>query len=174
MKADTLARLSWTEANRMEFKHAFIVKAPVSVVAAFHRDTDVLRQLTPFPIIARIHQFDPLADGANARFTLWFGPLPVRWHAIHSDVSEIGFTDSQVSGPLKSWVHTHRFIAVGPNSTRVEDHIIYEHDSGWRGVISRLLFARPGLLYLFTARKFLTRRGVASLMTAEKAGTPAQ
>ena len=32
-----------------------------------------------------------------------------------------------------------------------------------RGLLTRLLFARPGLLYLFTARKLLTRRGVARL-----------
>lgn len=152
-----------------EFKHSFIVDAPVEAVAAFHRDTRVLKQLTPLPIVARVHSFEPLADGSRADFTLWFGPLPVRWQAVHSDVGPHSFTDTQVHGPLRSWRHTHRFTAEGPARTRVDDHIIYEHDSGPRGIVSRLLFARPGLLYLFTARKLLTRRGVARLRAATAA-----
>lgn len=154
----------------MEFKHSFTVDALITAVSAFHYDTGVLRKLTPLPILAQIHQFEPLANGAEAHFTLWFGPLPIRWQAIHQDVSELGFTDVQVKGPLKSWVHNHRFVALGPHRTRVEDTIVYEHHDGWRGFISRLLFAHPGLMYLFTARKFLTRRGVARLKEADGAG----
>lgn len=154
----------------MEFEHSFTVDAPVSAVAAFHRDTSVLKQLTPPPIFAQVHEFEPLGDGSAARFTLWFGPIPVRWHAVHSDVSATGFTDTQVSGPLQTWRHTHRFIAVTSNTTRVEDRIVYKHDAGLRGLVSRLLFARPGLFYLFTARKVLTRRGVARLLAAQRDG----
>ncbi len=146
-----------------EFCHNFVVDAPLAAVRAFHHDTGVLRRLTPLPIIARVHAFEPLADGSRAEFTLWFGPLPLRWQAIHSDVGPNGFTDTQVRGPLRSWRHTHRFTALGPNKTLVDDHITFEHHSGPRGLLTRLLFARPGLLYLFTARKWLTRRGVARL-----------
>ena len=146
-----------------EFRHSFTVDAPLAAVRAFHHDTGVLRQLTPLPIIARVHAFEPLADGSRADFTLWFGPLPLRWQAVHSDVGANGFTDTQVSGPLKSWRHNHRFTALGPRLTRVDDHIVYEHHAGPRGLLTRLLFARPGLIYLFTARKLLTRRGVARL-----------
>lgn len=154
----------------MEFRHSFMVDAPVADVTAFHGDTGVLKQLTPFPIIARIHEFEPLAEGSRADFTLWFGPLPLRWQAVHRDVSGSGFTDEQVSGPLRSWRHVHRFVPVDSQRTRVEDHISYEHDTGARGVLSRLLFNRAGLLYLFTARKFLTRRGVARMRTGSRAG----
>ena len=139
-----------------EFHHSFTVDAPLAAVRAFHHDTGVLRQLTPLPMI-------PLADGSRAEFTLWFGPLPLRWRAIHSDVGPDGFTDTQVSGPLKSWRHTHRFTTIDPQRTRVDDHVVFEHHPGPRGLLTRLLFARPGLLYLFTARKLLTRRGVARL-----------
>lgn len=152
----------------MVFEHAFTVDAPLAAVAEFHSDTRALKKLTPFPIIAQIHDYEPLADGSNARFTLWFGPLPVRWHAIHSEVGPNGFVDTQVAGPLKSWRHTHRFAALGPEKTRVEDSITYEHDSGARGLFSRLLFARPGLWFLFTARKYLTRRGVARMLAEQR------
>ncbi len=153
-----------------EFKHSFTVAAPVAAVAAFHSDTRALQELTPLPIIAHVHAYEPLADGSRASFTLWFGPLPVRWQAVHSDVGPQGFTDTQVSGPLKSWRHTHRFTPLGPQRTLVEDHVVYEHQRGVRGLLSRLLFARPGMLYLFTARQWLTRRGVARLLAAGQPG----
>lgn len=146
-----------------EFHHSFTVDAPLAAVRDFHHDTSALRQLTPPPIIARIHHFEPLTEGSRAEFTLWFGPLPLRWLAVHSDVGPDDFTDTQIRGPLKSWRHIHRFTALAPERTRVDDRVIYEHHSGPRGLLTRLLFARPGLLYLFTMRKLLTRRGVARL-----------
>ena len=108
-------------------------------------------------MMAQIHHFDPLANGAIAEFTLWFGLLPVRWRAIHSHVSINGFTDTPQQGPLKHWQHTHRFTAVSSPTTQIHEHIEYAHDTGRRGVLSRLLFAKPGLFLLFTARQWITR-----------------
>jgi ligand-binding SRPBCC domain-containing protein len=139
------------------FDYRFTVAAPLAAVTEFHRDTAALRKLTPPPILAQIHHYEPLAEGSVAEFTLWFGPLPVRWRAVHSQVGPAGFTDTQTRGPLKRWQHTHRFTALSPTLTEVHEHIDYEHDGGWRGFFSRLLFARPGLYLLFTGRKFLTR-----------------
>jgi ligand-binding SRPBCC domain-containing protein len=145
------------------FTYTFTVKAPLSAVSAFHHDTRILKKLTPPPLWVQIHQFEPLSDGAKAEFTLWFGPIPVRWTAVHSDVGPHGFTDTQLRGPLKAWRHTHRFTAVTPSPdtqaalTRVQETIQYEHHTGWRGLFSRLLFGRPALYLLFTARKLLTR-----------------
>jgi ligand-binding SRPBCC domain-containing protein len=149
------------------FSFSFVVNAPLEVVAAFHQDTRVLKKLTPFPIIARIHEYEPLAEGSEAKFTLWFGLLPVRWHAVHNDVGPDGFTDTQINGPLKYWRHEHRFIVVDGHTTRVKEHINFEHDGGLRGLISRLLFNKPGLYALFTARKFITRRAVAQMITIQ-------
>jgi ligand-binding SRPBCC domain-containing protein len=151
------------------FSFSFIVNAPLEVVAAFHQDTRVLEKLTPFPVIARIHEYEPLADGSKAKFTLWFGPVPVRWHAIHSDVGLDGFTDTQVSGPLKYWRHVHRFNVEGEDNTRVEEDITFEHDKGLRGLFSRLLFNKPGLYALFTARKIITRRAVVRSVAVQEA-----
>lgn len=168
---------SWIlyKGNEMEHKQTFdfifTVKAPLTAVSGFHHDTRILKKLTPPPIFVQIHRFEPLAEGSEAEFTLWFGPLPVRWLAIHSNVSQAGFTDTQVKGPLRRWVHTHRFTAVSANVTRVHEHIEYEHDSGWRGLFSRLLFARPGLFFLFTARKFLTRWHVARALHSVQSAT---
>jgi ligand-binding SRPBCC domain-containing protein len=139
------------------FDHSFTVRVSLAAVAAFHKDTRVLQRLTPPPIFVRIHRFEPLAEGSEAEFTLWFGPLPLRWLAVHRDVSERGFTDVQLRGPLRAWQHTHRFTPLESGLTEIADHVEYDHHRGWRGLLSRLLFARPALFLLFTARKWLTR-----------------
>lgn len=139
------------------FDFRFKVAAPVTAVSAFHHDTRILKKLSPPPIFVQIHHFEPLGEGSEAAFTLWFGPLPIRWLAIHSNVSEHGFTDTQKRGPMRAWAHTHRFIALSPAETEVHEHIKYAHLSGWRGLLTRILFNKAGLYGLFTARKLLTR-----------------
>lgn len=144
-----------------KFEYTFEVDAPVEAVSAFHSDTSVLKKLTPFPMIVQIDEFEPLGEGSEAKFTIWAGPLPLRWHSVHSDVSVNGFTDTQLSGPLKSWQHKHQFEAMPDGRTRVRESITYEHDTGLRGLISRIGFSSLGLTGLFTARKLLTQRYVA-------------
>lgn len=149
------------------FDYTFTVNAPQDAVLAFHQDTRVLKILTPPPLYAQIHSYEPLAEGAEANFTLWFGPYPIRWTAVHSNVGEDGFTDTQVRGPLKRWQHTHRFSPLSEEVTLVSEHIDYEYHRGVRGLIGRLLFSPLALTLLFTARKVITRRRLAQ---AQKRG----
>ncbi|MCA9082776.1 MAG: hypothetical protein KDA81_01915 [Planctomycetaceae bacterium] len=142
------------------FDHRFTVAASKEAVSAFHFEPGILKTLTPPLMIMQVHQFEPLAEGSVAEFTMWMGPLPVYWKALHSDVSVDGFTDTQVAGPMKSWVHRHRFTAVDSQTTEVHDHIEFEHHSGLRGLRSRLLFPPPGLKALFMIRAAITRREV--------------
>lgn len=139
--------------------------APATAVADFHARPDALKRLTPPPIFVQIHALDALHEGAQADFTLWFGPLPVRWLAVHYAVDlRSGFSDTQARGPLKRWVHTHRWRAVpdsdGSETTLLEDQIDYEHHPGIRGLLTRLLFARPLLRVMFAYRHWVTRRAV--------------
>lgn len=141
--------------------HAFTVRAPLASVAAFHRDTAVLPRLTPPPVRVQLGRIEPLADGSVSEFTLWFGPFPVRWRAVHSDVDpQHGFTDTQQSGPMRVWRHTHRFEAQGPSATRVTEHLAYAHRAGVRGLVSRVVFNRPALRLLFLYRAFAMRRAL--------------
>ena len=145
------------------FEHNFTVNAPLAPVVDFHRDSHVLKWLTPPPVIMQIYNFEPLAEGSLADFTLWFGPLPIHWVAVHIDVDfPRSFTDVQRQGPLKSWEHTHTFIPIGDSLTRVNDVIEFEHHPGPKGLLSRALFPRPALKALFTYRKAATRYLVES------------
>ena len=150
------------------FDYQFTVNAPQAAVADFHFNASV-KTLTPFPIIVQIHEFEPLAEGSLADFTLWFGPFPVHWRALHSNVNQTGFTDTQLQGPLKQWQHSHRFTAVDNKTTRVSEHIEYEYKPGLAGLINRLMYSAPALTMLFTARKLITRRHVAKLINNRNA-----
>lgn len=56
-------------------------------------------------------------------FTIWLGPLPIRWLARIEQVSPEGFTDRQLRGPFKEWVHRHSFERVDETTTEIYDHI---------------------------------------------------
>ena len=140
------------------FDYSFTVEAPLARVRDFHRDTSALRLLTPPPTLVRIHSVEPMAEGSVSRFTLWVGPLPLRWTAVHRNVSDRGFTDVQAEGPAATWEHTHTFTPLSEGVTRIDEHIEYSHKPGFWGVVTRLLFSRPNLLFMFAYRRFVTRR----------------
>ena len=59
-----------------------------------------------------------LCSGDELRFTLWLGPLPIRWHAAIESVSDSGFADRQIEGPFAHWVHRHNSWIAGRASSR--------------------------------------------------------
>jgi len=139
------------------FNYKFTVQAPLESVQSFHSDTSALKRLTPPPTIVQLHDLEPLGEGSVSQFTLWVGPIPLRWKAVHRDVSPSGFTDIQEEGPAASWSHTHRFTALSDKRTEIQEHIEFDHKSGLWGILTRFLFARPNLYLMFTYRKLVTR-----------------
>jgi ligand-binding SRPBCC domain-containing protein len=86
---------------------------------------------------------------------MWFGPIPIRWRAVHSNVDpNRGFTDTQTAGPFADWQHRHTFTALDENTTLVEDHI--QAQPG--GLVSRVMWLT--LPILFAYRAWRTRRAV--------------
>ena len=141
------------------FTHRFLVRAPIEDIAEFHRSTLALRRLTPPPIWVQFHRLEPLAENSIAEFTLWFGPFPVRWRALHTEVDPLrGFTDIQVMGPLRFWKHRHSFEAVDAETTQITETIEYEYPSGLKGLLARLLYSSLALGVLFLYRQWVTRK----------------
>lgn len=143
------------------FDFKFTVTASLKDVVDFHRDTRALKQLTPPPAIVQLHDIQPLCEGSVSKFTLWVGPLPLKWTAVHRDCSDHGFTDVQQSGPAKKWEHTHSFVAVSDSVTEIREHVEYDHKSGLWGLVTRFLFAKPNLYVMFLYRRWVTRRALA-------------
>lgn len=144
------------------FERSFVVAAPLEHVAAFHGDSRALARLTPPPIWVQLHSLEPLAENSRTEFTLWLGPLPVRWVAVHRDVNlRTGFVDAQVSGPFATWEHTHRFEQVDARSTRVTDRIEAKFARrGMNWLVGRLMWL--GLPVLFAFRGWRTRRALVA------------
>lgn len=140
------------------FDYRFTVEASLAEVRDFHRDTSALKTLTPPPTYVQLHAIEPLAEGSVSLFTLWIGPLPLRWKAVHRNVGDQGFTDVQAEGPAAKWEHTHAFIPLSSSVTEIREHIEYEHKPGLSGLLTRVLFSRPNLLFMFAYRKWATRR----------------
>lgn len=144
----------------LHFQHEFQVKAPVEQVAEFHRDTTTLKLLNPPPLFVQFNSLEPLSEGSVADFTIWFGPLPINWVAVHSDVNPMeGFTDTQLKGPFKTWVHRHTFRRLDQDTCEVKDEIQAEPGEGiFRGLLSRLMWFNLPLLFAY--REWRTRRAV--------------
>ena len=68
------------------FNHSLVVPVSLEEVAAFHKDTNTLKALTPPPVFVQIHKVEPLAENSISEFTMWVGPIPLRWVALHTQV----------------------------------------------------------------------------------------
>jgi ligand-binding SRPBCC domain-containing protein len=140
------------------FNHRFRVAAPLAEVAAFHRRSASMGAITPPPIIVRVQQAPAeLAGGDEMSFTLWFGPVPIRWLARIEDVTPNSFSDRQLSGPFAAWVHRHTFIGAGENATDVFDAIAFTpKPGGLVGLVGRVMGLSLPLLFAY--RGWKTRR----------------
>lgn len=145
----------------MQYQHTFHVAASQAAVSAFHADAASLGAITPPPVIVRINSSPPrLAEGDIMDFTMWLGPLPIRWTARIEQVSPSGFTDSQINGPFKRWVHRHNFIPINDHATEVVDEISYEiKGHAWWGLVGGFMALTLPILFAFRAWK--TRRLLA-------------
>ena len=111
----------------MNYQSRFRVNAPVQAVADFHSRSSAMAAITPPPILVQVHRApEHLAEGDEMDFTLWLGPLPIHWVARFEDVTATSFVDRQVRGPMRSWRHHHRFIAIDELTTDVVDEVELE------------------------------------------------
>jgi ligand-binding SRPBCC domain-containing protein len=146
----------------LNFRRSFTVEASVEEVAQFHSDTRALKVLTPPPLWMQPRQIEPLSEGSRSEFVLWFGPVPIRWVARHSQVGEKGFVDQQEQGPFRRWVHRHEFTPLADHRTIVRDDISAQlSDQPLKWLVGAAMWL--GLPVLFAYRAWRTRREVARI-----------
>jgi ligand-binding SRPBCC domain-containing protein len=142
----------------VRYRHCFTVKAPLAEVAAFHSQSASMGAITPPPIMVRVHSAPTkLQEGDHMDFTMWLGPLPVRWVAQIEQTTPTSFVDRQISGPFESWVHLHTFSPVDPKTTEVIDQVTATLHQNW---FWKLVGVGMwiGLPILFAYRGWKTRR----------------
>jgi ligand-binding SRPBCC domain-containing protein len=151
-----------TPHNAKSFEHVSIFKGRTAAQCrAFHAAPGAFARLTPPPIFVQVHRNDirDLVDG-DVEFTLWFGPLPVRWHARHAPgPNATSFVDYQESGPMAYWYHEHIITDV-PGGVELRDRLRIAHPPGLAGVLTRLMFDGLPLRVLFVYRHLRTRWGM--------------
>ncbi|MBI1878651.1 MAG: hypothetical protein HYR94_10570 [Chloroflexi bacterium] len=139
----------------MKYRHTFRVRAPLSVVADFHAQSASLGAITPPPVMTQLHQAPArLQEGDEMDFTLWLGPLPIRWVARIENAGLNGFDDRQLRGPFRRWVHHHHFKPVDEQTTEVIDEIqadLRQHPL-W-GVVSLGMWLNLPILFAYRAWK---------------------
>ncbi len=103
------------------------------------------RIVTPLPIEMRV--------GALIDYRLRVHGVPIGWRtAITAWDPPHHFVDTQVKGPYRRWIHSHRFRAV-PGGTLVEDEVDFAVPGGWP---IEQLFVRRDLTGIFLYRQHAT------------------
>jgi ligand-binding SRPBCC domain-containing protein len=115
-----------TELERFEV--AETVPLPVNAVWEAHEDVRLLERISPpFPSV-RLKESN-IVFGLGTQFTVRVELLGVGvdWQVkITNWDPPYCFVDEQVSGPFRFWEHTHHFMPITSESTRIVDAIKFE------------------------------------------------
>ena len=141
------------------FVKATRIDASADAVFDWHEAPGAFERLTPSWERVRVlrHQ-GGIKDGARVSLLVGPAPIAMRWELEHRDYQRgRSFTDTQISGPFRSWKHVHRMIPDGPNACMLEDTIQYELPLGAFGALCGGWFVRRKLRRLFEYRHAVTR-----------------
>lgn len=144
-----------------------LISLPIAQVAAYFEDPRNLQHLTPGWLGFRIVELPdgPVIRGSRIRYRLRLFGIPLLWRTlIERSNPGRGFVDTQVSGPYRSWTHTHTY-SLSESGVVMEDRVDYELPFGPLGFLAAP-FVRLQLAAIFRYR----RRRVQELATEEHSG----
>jgi ligand-binding SRPBCC domain-containing protein len=104
------------------------INLPRKQVFEFFSDAANLERITPPELKFHIVTPQPfeLKQGALIDYELKMRGIPVKWRTEISVWNPPhSFTDRQLSGPYKQWIHRHTFTELGENKTLIEDEVKY-------------------------------------------------
>jgi ligand-binding SRPBCC domain-containing protein len=136
-----------------ELERRQTVPRPLPETFEFFADPLNLQAITPPWLHFRILDAPPhLERGSALRYRLRLFGVPVGWRTTITDWRPPkGFTDTQVAGPYRLWVHTHRFSAVA-GGTEIYDHVHYRVPGGPAAPLVDALVVRRWLDQIFDYR----------------------
>ncbi|HEU4943228.1 MAG TPA: SRPBCC family protein [Gaiellaceae bacterium] len=137
-----------------------LVPTPLEQTFDFFADPRNLEAITPPWLHFRILDApDRLRRGSRLRYSLRLFRIPIRWTTeITAWDPPHGFTDTQLRGPYRVWVHEHRLEDLG-TGTRVMDRVRYRVPLGPAGRAANRLLVRGWLdeIFDFRARRLAER-----------------
>jgi ligand-binding SRPBCC domain-containing protein len=130
-----------------------LVPTPLEQTFDFFADPRSLEAITPPWLHFRILDApDRLRRGSLLRYSLRLFRIPIRWTTeITAWDPPHGFTDTQLRGPYRLWLHEHLLEDVG-TGTRVTDRVRYRVPLGPAGRAANRLLVRGWLDEIFDYR----------------------
>lgn len=150
----------------LKFKYSSLINASVEKVWEFHERDDILQLLTPpWQPVKIVRREGGLELGAISEFCLLFGIIQVPWVARHVEYEQYKlFTDQQVEGPMKHWIHRHKFKREN-GQTRLTDEIQYQIHGGWLVELLLEWWVNARLKDMFRYRHQVTKKKCEETLT---------
>lgn len=147
------------------------VEAPLEEVFRFFERPENLQRITPPELDFAILTPSPIPMhlGALIDYRIRLGGIPFRWTTyIACYEPPHRFIDVQLRGPYSFWHHTHRFHALEPEVTLIEDEVLYLLPAGPIGNLMHRLWIRRQLDRIFDYR----RQQIAEIFRSQPESIP--
>lgn len=144
------------------FLNEFSVDADIEKVWKFYTDIDHLKVITPSRFKLEINQTNGKKIENKKEVCISGNIFPIlrsTWYSKITFFDPINYVyiDEMIKGPFKKWVHTHKFVSVNQNVTKVIDQINFQLSiETFDYLISS--YAKNSLKKLFKNREEKTRK----------------
>ncbi|OED35057.1 hypothetical protein AB834_05350 [PVC group bacterium (ex Bugula neritina AB1)] len=142
--------------NLYKFQRKQLVQTNSNDIFDFFSNPLNLYQLTPPQYYLEIKNQHPVKLHKNLEivFKVKISRIPLTWvsEIIDWNPKQKSFTEKQIKGPFKHWVHKHTIHEVNKNMTEIIDNIEYSLPYGPLSEIIHRRFLKKHLQYMFTYR----------------------
>ena len=140
---------------RYRLQRTQIIPRPINEVFAFFADAHNLEAITPGFLHFHITTPDPIViqTGTLIDYQLRLFGIRFSWCSrIESFDPVRSFTDVQLKGPYRRWIHRHEFSTVS-EGTQMTDTVDYDLPLGPLGTLAHAAFVRRTLKGIFDYRR---------------------
>ena len=110
-----------------------IINRPIEEVFNFFSKAENLNLITPEELKFKMHTPSPvlMQKGTLIDYTIKVSGIPFKWRTeITAWDPPFRFIDEQKKGPYNTWIHEHTFESLGPDKTKMTDHVQFL-SPGW-------------------------------------------
>lgn len=141
------------------FVHEFRIPRPSAEVFAWHERPGAFERLAPPWMRVGVRaRTGTIRDGGELELEVGRKGVSFAWRLRHRDYEEgRTFTDEQVKGPFRRWVHVHRFEDDGADGTRIVDEIDWDVTAGRavRGLAVPVVERELSRVFAFRKRRLI-------------------